>query len=39
MLIYRAAFRQFNPGAAAAIPVIVLLVLLVNTTAQFRLLR
>jgi len=39
MLIYRAAFRQFDLGAAAALSVMVLVVLLVINVTQFRLLR
>nr|WP_203453950.1 sugar ABC transporter permease [Jiangella aurantiaca] len=39
MLIYRTAFRQFDLGAAAALSVMVLIVLVVINIAQFRFLR
>jgi multiple sugar transport system permease protein len=39
MLIYRAAFGQFDLGTAAALAVMVLVVLLVINVAQFRFLR
>jgi len=39
MLIYRAAFRQFDLGTAAALSVMVLVVVLVINVAQLRFLR